>query len=281
MKIIINADDFGYSHTINLAIEKAILARRITSSTIMANAPSFNEAVDIALKNRHISYGVHLNLIEFAPLTNAKVFKSYNLLDENGLFIEGKIFNLSSFDEDLRHAIKEEWIAQIKKIQNAGIQVTHADSHQHTHNIIALQDVLMEALSFCNITKCRNRVVTPPFKILRSKKYELPRYTKVSSVYKNKVSMLKKVYTHFYLAPMVNSKWLSVLKKEIKCPDDILSYHFFVQDVFFQKLRKSDFCMELECHPGLEANEKETHLLMEGYIYKVFPSVKLITYREL
>jgi hypothetical protein len=71
------------------------------------------------------------------------------------------------------------------------------------------------------------------------------------------------------------------MKKHIKIPDDILSYHFFVQDVFFQKLRKGDLCMELECHPGLGPNEKETQLLMEGYIDKVFPSAKMISYHEL
>lgn len=281
MKIIINADDFGYSHTMNMAIEKAILAGRITSSTIMANAPGFDEAIEIAKRNGQISYGVHLNLIEFAPLTNKNIFEKYNLLNEADNFIKGKIFTLLTYDDDLKQAIKEEWIAQINKVKDSGIPITHIDSHQHTHNIIALQNILLEVISFCNITRCRTRSITTPFKIWRAKKYELPRYNKNPLTKKKKVGILKKLYNHFYLFPKVNSKWLSIMKKHIKSPDDILSYHFFVQDVFYQKLRKGNFCIELECHPGLDSNEKETQLLMEGYINKVFPSMEMITYREL
>lgn len=282
MKIIINADDFGYNHTINMAIEKAILNKRISSSTIMANAPYFDEAIEIAKRNDQISYGVHLNLIEFAPLTNTIVFKKYGLINEVGNFIEGKIFNILSFDNDLKQAIKEEWIAQINKVKKTGIQITHIDSHQHTHSINELQDDLLDVLNYCEITKCRTRLTTTPFKILRSKKYELPRYNKKTVVKGNrKISFLKKLYKHFYLAPKANSSWLSKMKKYVKSPNDILSYHFFVQDVFFQKFKNSNFCMELECHPGLESNEKETQLLMQGYINKAFPYIELITYREL
>lgn len=281
MRIIINADDFGYSHKMNMAIEKAILAGRITSSTIMANAPGFDEAIEIAKRNGQISYGVHLNLIEFAPLTNKKIFEKYNLLNEVDNFIKGKIFTLLTYDDDLKQAIKEEWIAQINKVKDSGIPITHIDSHQHTHNIIALQNILLEVLDCCNIEKCRTRLTTTPFKIWRGKRYELPIYKKKSLVRKKKVGILKKLYNHIYLFPKVNSKWLDEMKKNVKCPDDILSYHFFVQDIFFQKLRKGEFCMELECHPGLEPNEKETLLLMEGYINKVFPSMEMITYREL
>lgn len=281
MRIIINADDFGYSHTKNMAIEKAILEKRITSSTIMANAPGFEEAIDIARRNCQISYGVHLNLIEFAPLTNKNTFRKYDLLDEAECFIKGMIFSLSSFEDELKQAIKEEWIAQIKKVKDFGIQVTHVDSHQHTHNIVALQDILLEVLSCCNIVRCRTRLTTNPLKLLRSRNYEFPNYGNGPGVARKRVGILKKLYNHFYLAPNINSKWLSTMRKKVKCPDDILSYHFFVQDVSFQKLRKKDFCMELECHPGLELNEKETKLLMEGYINKVFPAIELITYREL
>ena len=108
MRVIINADDFGYSKQVNEAIENAIIAEKISSTTIMANAPFFEEAVAIAHKYDGISYGVHLNLVEFEPLTNREIFTHYNLLDSDGKLIEGEVLCLKEYPDELKQAIKEE-----------------------------------------------------------------------------------------------------------------------------------------------------------------------------
>lgn len=47
-KIIVNADDFGKTHTINLAIAECFNKGLITNTTIMVNMPFADEAVEIA-----------------------------------------------------------------------------------------------------------------------------------------------------------------------------------------------------------------------------------------
>jgi predicted glycoside hydrolase/deacetylase ChbG (UPF0249 family) len=78
MKIIINADDLGYSERENNAIFSYLDENKITSSTIIANGPGFDRAVPgILLRNkeRNISFGAHLNLTEFCPIINADIFQ--------------------------------------------------------------------------------------------------------------------------------------------------------------------------------------------------------------
>ena len=89
-KIIINADDLGYSLWVNGEIERCIVSGVVTSSTLMANAPGFKDGVRIAKQYPHISIGVHLNLVEFAPLTNLEIFRKHGIVGGDGNFIEIK-----------------------------------------------------------------------------------------------------------------------------------------------------------------------------------------------
>ena len=74
MKIIINADDLGMSVEVNSAISSLLEEEKITSSSIMSNAPYFEEAVNIAKNFPNYSFGIHLNLTKFKPLTEHQSF---------------------------------------------------------------------------------------------------------------------------------------------------------------------------------------------------------------
>jgi predicted glycoside hydrolase/deacetylase ChbG (UPF0249 family) len=63
------------------------------------------------------------------------VFNKYFLTDYQGNFIEGAVFVIKEYPEELKNAIYDEWMSQINKIKNTGITITHIDSHQHTHGI--------------------------------------------------------------------------------------------------------------------------------------------------
>ena len=59
-QLILNADDFGLTHGVN---EGIILAHRdgiLTSATLMANGPAFDEAVERARANPKLGVGCHL-----------------------------------------------------------------------------------------------------------------------------------------------------------------------------------------------------------------------------
>ena len=70
--VIVNADDFGQSVNVNRAIIDCFQKGLISSTTIMANMPAFDDAVDLAIENGfHQTVGVHLNLTDGEPLVSA------------------------------------------------------------------------------------------------------------------------------------------------------------------------------------------------------------------
>jgi len=70
-RIVINADDFGLCSGVNRAVAQAHTDGVLTSATIMANMPAAAEAVEIARKLPGLGIGVHLNLTEGWPLSQA------------------------------------------------------------------------------------------------------------------------------------------------------------------------------------------------------------------
>ena len=72
IKVILNADDFGAYSQVNRSIISLFKCNKITSATVMANGPVFSEAVDFMTQYPQHSYGIHLNITEFSPLTKNK-----------------------------------------------------------------------------------------------------------------------------------------------------------------------------------------------------------------
>jgi chitin disaccharide deacetylase len=127
--IIINADDLGASLAINQAIFRELDAGRVTSTTLMANGPAFDDAVRRICAYPQASVGVHLNLTEFAPLSTTPSLQS--LLDEDGSFHAGLRYR--PFTPRQLRAIYHEFSAQIRRVLQAGVKVSHLDSHWHIH----------------------------------------------------------------------------------------------------------------------------------------------------
>ncbi len=61
--LIINADDFGYSHSINKGIIEAVESGIVTSTSVMVDAIAANEAKDLT-KYPNLSIGLHFELKE-------------------------------------------------------------------------------------------------------------------------------------------------------------------------------------------------------------------------
>jgi predicted glycoside hydrolase/deacetylase ChbG (UPF0249 family) len=127
--IIVNADDLGISEEVNDASFSRIAEGRITSATIMANGPAARQAVKLALKFPRCSFGVHLNLTQFEPLTGGS--SAQQLVDDQG--------RLSRANErarptvDLLAAVCEEFCAQIAYLVAHDVRISHLDSHNHVH----------------------------------------------------------------------------------------------------------------------------------------------------
>lgn len=278
MNIIVNADDLGISEVVNSEIEKAIDLGVVTSSTILANAPAFKDGVRIAQQYQNISFGVHLNLVEFCPLTNTEIFRKFGVVDEYGCFIEGAIFKITSFDSELKNAIKEEWSAQIKRVIEAGIKPTHVDSHQHNHTINDLQNVLIEVLNSFGILKVRRK----PFPSLCLVIYER-RYGRIKVKYSHKVVATKKIKWYKRILSLLKAQYETIrwnwrMKKSFTMTEHFYGFSSFIncRHILYFNRRST---IELMCHPGLDASSLESSVLFEKEWLK--KDTNLVSYKQL
>ncbi|SDJ92372.1 carbohydrate deacetylase [Alkalibacterium thalassium] len=125
-KLIINADDFGYSKGINYGIVESHLSGAVTSTTMMANMPGLDHALKLIPSVPNLGIGVHLALTMGKPVSDG----TDNLVDENGLFKKRAFYQTESADLDQLYI---EWKAQIDKLLNLGVKLTHIDSHHYVH----------------------------------------------------------------------------------------------------------------------------------------------------
>ena len=140
MFIVVNADDLGTSEPINNETFALMESGLVTSSTIIANSPAFEPAMARTRDFPKCSFGVHLNLTVFPPLTGSRGLEA--VLDEKG-HLSPKL-SQANISGALRDALFGELSAQVQRVLDAGVPVSHFDSHQHIHTIPALFPVLKQ-----------------------------------------------------------------------------------------------------------------------------------------
>lgn len=153
--LIINADDFGRHELINRAVEKAFNTGCLKSATIMAGGKFFDDAVLIAKKNPGLGVGIHFTLANGYPVLPPEKIPS--LVTEDGVFYENYVVFLKKYLQGKvsQDEIKSELIAQLEKVQNSGINLTHFDSHQHLHHIPGIIDIVLELAENAKISAMR------------------------------------------------------------------------------------------------------------------------------
>jgi predicted glycoside hydrolase/deacetylase ChbG (UPF0249 family) len=161
-RLILNADDFGLTPGINRAIAELHSAGALTSATLMANGPAFEDAVAIARAHPTLGIGCHIVLTDGTPVSSPEKIPSL-------LGPDRKTFrpSLSAFLYALlRNQIREEEVAleataQIQKLQAAGIHITHIDTHKHTHLFSTITRPLLAACEAAAIPAIRNPFEPP------------------------------------------------------------------------------------------------------------------------
>lgn len=154
--VIVNADDFGMNESCSRAICEAFRLGLVTDTTMMANGRYFDEAVRLAKENGFFDkIGIHLNLTEGEPLTEEiKAFPEYV---RDGRFHKQRDMTKPPTRE-LESAVYAELRAQIEKLRDAGIAITHADSHHYVHTTESVIDVAVKVLKEYSIRKVRLRL---------------------------------------------------------------------------------------------------------------------------
>ena len=157
-RLIVNADDFGFTAGVNRAIVEAHTRGVVTSSTLMANGHAFAEAAQLAASLPHLSVGCHIVLIDGEPVLDAEQIPSLNTPGPSPHFRDGlKAFAARAIAGRMNaEEIAAEATAQIRKIQSAGIPVSHFDTHKHTHIFPKILRPLLRAAASCGVHALRN-----------------------------------------------------------------------------------------------------------------------------
>lgn len=154
MKIILHADDFGYSKDTTLATIELLESGVLTSASIMATMPAAEEAMAYAAEHKEFSFGVHLTYVD--GLKPALHKKGSTLLDCNGVFYPSNDVRKKAIALKLKKQdIVDESLAQIEKIRNAGVNISHLDSHGHLHKFPAFLLALQEIKKCSGINRVR------------------------------------------------------------------------------------------------------------------------------
>ena len=129
--LIIHADDLGYSPKVNDAIFGLMQKGLVTSASLIANAPAVEAACERIPEFPNCSFGVHLNVTEFRPLTDSLGLAP--LLDDSGNFVLGRV-NRFFVSPSLGQTIFGEYCRQVEKLYSLGVNVTHINSHHYVHS---------------------------------------------------------------------------------------------------------------------------------------------------
>jgi len=122
-RLIVNADDFGFTSDVNAGIMEACRRGIVTATTLMANGDAFDDAVALARANPGLDVGCHLALVG-----GKGVAAPHRALPRTA-----RELLLALVDGSARKWIGQELEAQVEKILRAGLEPSHLDSHKHTH----------------------------------------------------------------------------------------------------------------------------------------------------
>jgi predicted glycoside hydrolase/deacetylase ChbG (UPF0249 family) len=135
VKLIVNADDFGYAESVSAGILSAHRHGVVTATTFMTNAPHTGGAAKLARAAPSLDVGVHLVVSYGRPLADIAQVRS--LVDADGKFFRPK--ELLSRDIDREETLTE-YRAQYEKARELlGREPTHVDTHHWVHDHPALE----------------------------------------------------------------------------------------------------------------------------------------------
>jgi hopanoid biosynthesis associated protein HpnK len=154
-RLIVNADDFGLSASVNAAVIRAHREGILTTASLMVSEPGFTEAVQLARENPRLGVGLHLTLLMgHSALPPEKI---PGLVNARGEFSNrpvgvglGYFFNRS-----LREQLRAEIHAQFEKFHATGLPLDHVNGHLHLHLHPVIFGILMEEVDALGIRHLR------------------------------------------------------------------------------------------------------------------------------
>jgi predicted glycoside hydrolase/deacetylase ChbG (UPF0249 family) len=156
MGLIVTADDFGVSRSVNEAIALAFERSLITHASLMANMEGFDDACATARRRAWVDrLGVHLVLTEGEPLTET-IRSCRRFCDDSGRFTywrgTDRALHLTRTE---RRAVREEFRAQVARCRGQGLRIGHLDSHHHVHNKLGVVGIVIDVAREFGVPRIR------------------------------------------------------------------------------------------------------------------------------
>lgn len=132
-RLIVTADDFGLSPSVNQAIEQAFTEGILTTASFMAGAEYAEDAVERALRNPGLKIGLHVVVTRGRSVLPAGEIP--DLVDSSGnlpepLFRSGVRY---FFLPKIRNQLEREITAQFEAFKSYGLRLDHVNAHNHMH----------------------------------------------------------------------------------------------------------------------------------------------------
>jgi hopanoid biosynthesis associated protein HpnK len=160
-RLIVNADDFGRSASINEAVIRAHREGILTTASLMVNEPHAESAIALARQNPRLGVGLHLVLVHGKSALDERHIP--HLINRRGEFsnsapVAGARY---FFSRECRAEIRLEIAAQFEKFHATGFALDHVNGHLHLHLHPFVLQVLLENAARWRIQ--RMRLTADPF----------------------------------------------------------------------------------------------------------------------
>jgi len=289
-QLIVNADDFGLTAGVNRAIVEGHHDGVVSSTTLMANSAAFDDAIAAARTLPNLSVGCHVVLTDGTPVSPpgaVDTLLAIRSAEPEKFFASLSAFaaraTLGGFD---REQLVTEITAQIRKIQAAGIEVTHLDSHKHAHIFPEILNAMLRAARICGVRAIRNPFV--PMKAIMAQQFA------------GKRTLLKRYGQVRILNTFAGRFRRQTPRAGLRAPDGVIGV-IETGALDAMLLRQAlttlpEGTWELVCHPGyadadlrsirtrlIEARERERALLTSPELKEFLEKqkIRVISYREL
>jgi chitin disaccharide deacetylase len=131
--LVVTADDVGLHPATTDGAIQGFDHGIVTACSLVATGPDFGRAVELLRARPGLAVGVHLTLVNGAPLQGAGAVPS--LVGRDGRFLPGFAAFLRRYlgGRVRLGEVAAELEAQVERVLATGLPVTHLDGHQHLH----------------------------------------------------------------------------------------------------------------------------------------------------
>jgi chitin disaccharide deacetylase len=153
--LVVNADDLALHPSVNHAIFKAHQEGIVTSCSILAGGSAFQDAVQQAKRLPSLGVGIHLCLVDQFPILPVQDIPS--LVDAEGSLHRSYSIFLKKYclGKIKTEEVRRELIAQVSRIIDSGVKITHLDGHQHLHVLPSVVEIVADISRKFGITRVR------------------------------------------------------------------------------------------------------------------------------